>query len=141
MHVLWETPYSTQESAPQGLACLGVQRWQSCVGIAPRVPERDPDDHTDEDRAVLRSRLKNMAADAMAHLDAMHEDATRCMQVLAKTVQQLEEDDRTLHFALPLVDESLGLLDTSRARLGQALRTMATAEAHIHRPGEFDVNF
>ena len=99
------------------------------VADTPRVPERDPDDHTDEDRAVSRARLKNMAADALAHLDAMHEDATRCMQVLAKTVQQLEEDDRTLHFALPLVDESLGLLDTSRARLDQALRTMATAEA------------
>jgi hypothetical protein len=111
------------------------------VADTPRVPERDPDDHTDEDRAVLRARLKNMAADALAHLDAMHEDATRCMQVLAKTVQQLEEDDRTLHFALPLVDESLGLLDTSRARLGQALRTMATAEAHIHRPDEFAVAF
>ena len=111
------------------------------VADTPRVPERDPDDHTDEDRAVLRARLKNMAADALAHLDAMHEDATRCMQVLAKTVQQLDEDDRTLHFALPLVDESLGLLDTSRARLGQALRTMATAEAHIHRPDEFAVAF
>ena len=109
------------------------------VADTPRVPERDPDDHTDEDRAVLRARLKNMAADALAHLDAMHQDAARCMQVLAKTVQQLEKDDRTLHFALPLVDESLGLLDTSRARLGQALRTMATAEAHIHCPGEFAV--
>lgn len=34
------------------------------VADTPRVPERDPDDHTDEDRAVLRARLKNMAADA-----------------------------------------------------------------------------
>ena len=103
------------------LACL--------VADIPRVPERDPDDHTDEDRAVLRARLKNMAADALAYLDAMHEDATRCMQVLAQTVQQLEEDDHPLHFALPLVDESLDVLDTSKARLGQALRTMAAVES------------
>ena len=109
------------------------------VGV-PRVPERDPDDHTDEDRAVLRARLKNMAADALAHLDALHEEATRCMQVLAQTVQQLEEDDRTLFFALPLVEESLDYLDTSEKRLGQAMRTIATAEVHIQRPNDFDVD-
>lgn len=109
------------------------------VGV-PRVPERDPDDHTDEDRAVLRARLKNMAADALAHLDAVHEEATRCMQFLAKTMQQLEEDDRTLFFALPLVEESVDYLDTSEKRLGQATSTIATAEARTHHPNEFAVN-
>ena len=34
------------------------------------------------------------------------------------------EDDHTLHFALPLVDGSVDMLGTSKARLGQALRTM-----------------
>jgi hypothetical protein len=46
-----------------------------------------------------------------------------------------------LHFALPLVDESLDVLDTSKARLGQALRTIATAEAGIHRVGGCFVDF
>lgn len=109
------------------------------VGV-PRVPERDPDDHTDEDRAVSRARLKNKAADALAHLEAVREESTRCMQFLAKTVQQLEEDDRTLFFALPLVEESVDYLCTSEMRLGQATRTIATAEAHIHCPNEFVVN-
>ena len=45
------------------------------------------------------------------------------------------EDDHTLHFALPLVDESVDMLGTSKARLGQALRTMAAVESRIHNVG------
>jgi hypothetical protein len=47
------------------------------VAGVPRVPECDPDDHTDEERAVLKARLKNMAADALAFLDAMYEDSSK----------------------------------------------------------------
>lgn len=93
-----------------------------------QLPEEDPDDHTPPTRSEQMQRIKNKIERMLAKLDTMRAGLVTHVSVMAGIVNGLEQNpEASAAFALPLVEEANGTLDTATMHWAACVATLQTA--------------
>lgn len=93
-----------------------------------QLPEEDPDDHTPLTRSQQIQRIKIVFEEMLSNLDTMRAGLSTHVSVMTGIVRGLEQNpEASAAFALPLVDEARGTLDTATMHWAACVATLQTA--------------